>query len=38
MQDKIPRTIDQNEFSAGVFFDPAKAFDMVDHCILLKEL
>jgi len=38
MQDKISLAIDANEFSVGVFFDLAKAFDTVDHCILLKRL
>jgi len=31
MQDKISPAIDANEFSFGVFFDLAKAFDTVDH-------
>ena len=38
MQDKISHAIDANEFSVGVFFDLAEAFDTVDHCILLKKL
>lgn len=38
MQDKISQAIDDNEFSLGIFFDLAKDFDKVDHCILLKKL
>jgi len=37
MHDKISYTIDANEFFIGIFFDLAKAFDTVDHCILLKK-
>ena len=34
----IAHAIDANEFSLGIFFDLAKAFDTVDHTILLKKL
>ena len=38
MQDKIASAIDENKFSIGIFFDLAKAFDTVDHSILLAKL
>ncbi len=38
MQDKIAHAIHANEFSVGVFFDLAKAFDTVDQCILLRKV
>jgi len=38
MQDKISKAIENNEYSVGVFFDLAKAFDTVDHDILLNKL
>src|SRR5688572_1039268 len=38
MQDKISAAMDKNEFSIGVFLDLAKAFDTIDHGILLKKL
>lgn len=38
IQDKISEAIENNEFSLGVFFDLAKAFDTVSHDILLKKL
>jgi hypothetical protein len=38
MQDKISKAIDNNEFSIGIFLDLAKAFDTVNHTILLEKL
>src|SRR6218665_2637346 len=38
MQDKISSAIENNEYAMGIFFDLAKAFDTVDHNILLKKL
>ena len=33
---KISKAIEENEYSIGIFFDIAKAFDTVNHAILLK--
>jgi len=38
MYDKISGAFENNEYSIGVFFDLAKAFDTVSHDILLKKL
>ena len=36
--DKISQAIDNKLYSAGIFIDLSKAFDMVDHLILLSKL
>ena len=36
--DKIQRAIEDKKISCGIFLDLSKAFDTVDHCILLKKL
>lgn len=36
--DKISQAIDNNEFTIGIFLDLSKAFDTVNHNILLKKM
>ena len=36
MYDKIAEAMERNNFSMGVFFDLSKAFDTVNHKILLS--
>lgn len=36
--DQFPRALDNNEFIIGVFIDFSKAFDTVDHSLLVKKL
>jgi len=38
MTDKITEAMDKNQFSIGVFIDLSKAFDTLDHNILLNKL
>ena len=38
MYDQISASADKNEFSIGVFIDLSKAFDTLDHTILLRKL
>ena len=38
LQDKITSAIENNNFCVGIFMDLSKAFDFVDHLILLSKL
>ena len=38
MQDRVSNAIDAKEYAIGIFLDLAKAFDTVDHAILLGKL
>ncbi len=35
--DKITKAIDEEKFSVGIFLDLSKAFDAIDHKILIKK-
>ena len=36
--DKITRAIDQGKYTIGIFLDLSKAFDTINHKILIKKL
>ena len=38
MVDKITKAIDQGKYTVGVFLDLSKAFDTIDHRILIRKL
>ena len=38
LTDEVRHALDQNKIACGVFIDLQKAFDTVDHSILLKKL
>ena len=38
LYDKITTAMDENKFSMGLFIDLSKAFDMIDHAILIHKL
>ena len=38
MTEKVTQALDNKQFAIGVFIDLSKAFDTLDHCILLDKL
>ena len=38
LTEKIREALDDNKFACGIFIDLKKAFDTVDHAILLNKL
>lgn len=38
LAEHISTAIDNEEYTVGVFIDLKKAFDTIDHCLLLKKL
>ena len=38
LMDKIAKSLNKGEFVVGVFFDFSKAFDTVNHSILLEKM
>ena len=36
LYDKVSEAIDKNEYSIGIFIDLSKAFDTINHDILIK--
>ena len=38
LSDRITKTIDKGEYTLGIFLDLSKAFDSINHKILIKKL